>query len=61
MTTIYVQFSDESESDIVSLFGNPQDEKFWPHQGIVDSSDTRYKLYYDNMTEIARQHWPSPS
>ncbi|MFP1728043.1 hypothetical protein ACLEDY_05375 [Lonsdalea quercina] len=60
MTTIYVQFSDDSESEIVSLFGNPQDEKYWPHQGTVDSSDARYKTYYENMPEIARENWPVP-
>ncbi|MFP1871898.1 hypothetical protein ACLEDV_08020 [Lonsdalea quercina] len=61
MTTIYVQFSDDSESEIVSLFGNPQDEKYWPHQGTVDISDARYKAYYEKMPEIARENWPVPN
>ena len=60
MSTIYVQFLDESEEEIVSIFGSPQDEKFWPHQGTVDSSDSRYKDYYENMPEISREHLPNP-
>ena len=45
MQTIYVQFSDETESTVVSYFGGPQDEDAYPHQGPIDTSDKRWEDY----------------
>lgn len=61
MATIYVQFSDDTETVIVSLFGNSQDPEYWPNQGTVTESDPRYKTYYDAMPEIVKQYWPAPT
>lgn len=45
MQTIYVQFSDETESTVVGYFGGPQDEDTHPHQGTIETSDQRWKDY----------------
>ncbi|MCT9017166.1 hypothetical protein N6G05_26805 [Cupriavidus gilardii] len=52
MTTIYVQFADETEEVIVSYFGIPQDPDYWKNQGTVESSDPRWKAYYESMASL---------
>ncbi|MHC8295311.1 tail fiber assembly protein [Pseudomonas sp. LB3P58] len=42
MTDIYVQFSDETQTVITSVFGCPQDPAYWPNQGVVQDNDQRY-------------------
>jgi hypothetical protein len=42
MSTIYVQFSDELETTIISVFAGPQNPDDWPRQGEVASTDPRY-------------------
>lgn len=44
---MFVQFEDDSESVIFSLFSCPQDTDVWLNQGEVQTSDPRYKTYYD--------------
>lgn len=61
MTTIYVQFSDDTDTVIVSIFGSPQDPEYWPNQGTVTESDPRYKVYYDAMPEAFKQYYPTPT
>jgi hypothetical protein len=46
MTTVYVQFSDSTETKIVGIFGSPQDPSVYPNQGEIDSSDDRIIVYY---------------
>lgn len=41
----YVQFSDSSESTIVSVFGNAQDVDEHPNQGEVEDDDPRYLAF----------------
>ncbi len=47
MSDKYVQFSDESQSFITSVFGCPQDPVAHPHQGIVQDDDPRYIQFID--------------
>lgn len=47
MTMIYVQFADATQDRVISYFGCPQDEEAFPNQGEIDTSDPRWKAYYD--------------
>lgn len=38
----FVQFSDASQTVVVSVFGCVQDETFFPNQGEVEDDDPRY-------------------
>lgn len=42
---ISVAFSDESETTIIASFGCAQDIEVWPHQGLVDETDSRWESY----------------
>jgi hypothetical protein len=44
---MFVQFSDETEKKIISVFGCLQDENVWPNQGEVDENDPRYIAFQD--------------
>lgn len=39
---MFVQFSDESNKKIVSVFDSPQSAESFPNQGVVDDEDARY-------------------
>lgn len=41
----YVQFSDNSETVITSVFGCPQDPESYPFQGEVQDDDERYLAF----------------
>ncbi len=45
MTTINVQFSDATETKIVSVFCCPQDLVAYPNQGQIDDADPRYQAF----------------
>lgn len=38
----YVQFSDETQTKIISVFSSPQDPEYWPNMGEVEDDDQRY-------------------
>ena len=42
---MYVQFSDNTETTIVSVFANPQDPETFPNQGTVEETDARYVAF----------------
>jgi hypothetical protein len=48
MTTLCVQYSDTTEAVIVSYFGSPQDPSVYPGYGTVETSDARWKTFYDS-------------
>jgi hypothetical protein len=58
---INVQFSDDTETTVVSYFAGPQNAVEWANLGVVDTSDARYKSFYDSMPSAAQQGMPSPS
>jgi hypothetical protein len=45
MTTFFVQFEDDKELKIVSVFGNEQDADVYPNQGVVAENDPRYLAF----------------
>lgn len=60
MPNINVQFSDATETVIVSIFGSPQDPS-WQNQGTVEVSDERYAVYYNSLPPTMQQYWPVPT
>ncbi|AIS96803.1 hypothetical protein BTHA_2670 [Burkholderia thailandensis MSMB59] len=60
MQTIYVQFSDSTETSICSYFSNPQDPDVYHNQGEVDLSDPRYKEFYASLPEFVQRDLPTP-
>lgn len=57
---IYVQFKDESETEIVSWFGGKPKPDSEPHLGEVEASDQRYKDFYDKRPDCIRDSMPTP-
>lgn len=47
MAIAYVQFSDATETKIISVFTNPQDPEQYPNQGIIEDSDQRYIDFFN--------------
>lgn len=60
MTTLNVQFFDGSDTTIVSYFGGPQDPSIYENQGLVETSDPRWKTYYDAQGAFGQQYLPAP-
>lgn len=58
---IYVQFSDSTDTSILSSFGGPQDPDVYANLGTVDSSDPRWLTYYDLFPASAQQYLPTPT
>lgn len=61
MQTLNIQFGDESKTAIVSYFGAPQDPEFWANLGTVDSSDARWKTFYDSQSDEFKIGLPLPA
>lgn len=59
--TIYVQFSDESESAINGAFSDPQPGQENFYQGAVETNDPRYKTFYDNALAADKPYLPTPT
>lgn len=60
MATIYVQFSDSTDAEIMSYFSTPQDPTVWPNQGAIDVTDARYAAFFATLPAEARQYLPVP-
>lgn len=58
MTTIYVEFTDSTESAIASVFSSQQDPKYYANQGTVDETDARYKAFYESLPAFAQEGFP---
>jgi hypothetical protein len=52
MTVIYVQFTDVTEQVIQTCFTGPQDPAQWPNQGTVETSDARWKVFYNMLAAV---------
>jgi hypothetical protein len=57
---IYVQFADSTDKVVVSYFGSPQDPVAWPNQGQIDTSDARWKTYYEALSSQFTEGLPTP-
>jgi hypothetical protein len=60
MTTMNVQFSDSTDQTIIAAFAVAQDPAYYTNLGTVDTSDPRWKTYYDSLPEFAQAGWPAP-
>lgn len=60
-TLVHVQFSDDTQRDIVSYFGGPQDPKVYANLATIHSSDARYHVWYYAQPEMMRQALPVPT
>lgn len=45
MTTVYVQFTDATETTVRAVFADPQDATTYPNQAAIDSTDVRYQAF----------------
>ena len=45
MGKVFVQFSDESQARVSSVFGCGQDPDTFPNQGEIDDDDARYTAF----------------
>jgi hypothetical protein len=61
MTMVNVQFSDDTQATIVAYFASPQDSDFYQNMGAVETSDPRWKTYYDFQSDYLQQYLPRPS
>ena len=55
MTIECVQFSDSTDSFVISVFGCPQDSKAYPNQGQIDSNDPRYQAFINPTSTVGGQ------
>lgn len=55
-----VQFSDNAEETIIGYFASPQDPTVWPNMGTVETTDARWKTYYDAQSDISKMYLPAP-
>lgn len=44
---IYVQFTDETKTEICSVFSCHQDDEVYPNQGLVEETDERYVTFIE--------------
>jgi hypothetical protein len=53
MATVYVQFSDSTETTVASVFGCPQDPDIYPNQAAIDDTDARYQAFINPSSTAA--------
>lgn len=53
MSIVFVQFSDENESEIIMAFSEAQDPEKWPNIGEVEDDDPRYLAYINPRPQLA--------
>jgi len=51
--TIYVQFEDETQTKIVTIFGSAQDPEYWSNLGEIQDDDPRYLAYINPQPSTA--------
>ncbi|CAG9262099.1 hypothetical protein BDI4_70069 [Burkholderia diffusa] len=56
-----VLFENESRKTIVSYFGGPQDESVYQNAGVILTSDSRWKAFYEALPEQAKVGVPAPT
>lgn len=60
MTTIYVTFTDAGEATIQGVFAVDQPPGVYENYGSVDSSDPRYKSWYDAQPDWTKIGYVTP-
>ncbi len=61
MTAVNVLFSDGSAATIIGYFSSPQTEANYPNFGSVDSTDSRWKTYYEAQPDFIQVTLPPPA
>ncbi|OBR52321.1 hypothetical protein A6456_10490 [Paraburkholderia tropica] len=57
---LFVAFSDNTQTTIIAIFSCAQDEEYWPNQGQIELSDSRYKTYFELQPVFMQQYLPTP-
>lgn len=57
---LFIQFKDETESEVVSYFMSKQDPEVYQFLGEIDTSDERWKKYYESLPPYAQELVPEP-
>ncbi len=60
MVTLYVQFTDSTETVVSSVFPCPQDADLYPNQGEMETSDARYKAFFESLPPVSQTYIPRP-
>lgn len=60
MTTLNVQFTDSTDAVILSYFAGHQDPEVYPNQGTVESSDDRWKVFFETLPSAVQSTLPAP-
>lgn len=60
-TVVHVQFSDDTQRDIITYFGGPQDPNVYENLATIHSSDARYHVWYYALPDTARMGIPTPT
>ncbi|HIC7208534.1 hypothetical protein [Burkholderia stabilis] len=58
---VNIQFSDSTQTKIISYFAGPQDETVYPNQAVIDTDDVRWKEFYDSLPAISQRGLPPPT
>lgn len=61
MTTINVQFSDNTSATIVSYFSVPQNVSVFANLGEVETSDPRWETYFNTLPASVQSSIPAPT
>lgn len=56
-----VQFADATAEVIVAYFCAPQNETFFPNQGLVETNDARWSAFYGSLPPIMSMNLPAPT
>ena len=60
MATVNIMFSDATETVVIAYFAGPQDPEFYPNQATMDTSDPRWKTFYESMPDYLQEWLPRP-
>lgn len=59
MTTVNVLFNSD-KTEVAVYFASPQDPEIYPGYGVIESSDPRWREYYNAQPELLQRGLPSP-
>ncbi|KVE27710.1 hypothetical protein WI93_11765 [Burkholderia vietnamiensis] len=61
MSKINVQYADETASTVIGYAAGQQDPATWQYQGEVDTSDARWRTYFESKDEESKVGLPAPT
>ncbi|UVL42556.1 hypothetical protein LOY55_10840 [Pseudomonas sp. B21-040] len=59
--SMYVNFSEPEHITITAYFTSIQDPDYWPNQGVVESDDPRWSVFYNQQPEFIQGFLPTPT